>query len=123
MDLAAVRYIRLHIFSSKFIKKFLQNNSVKSCSHRFFLSFPVFSVLHETVLICSLISSLSSNACSSFSFKLSPLLCVGQLVGRAVGKDPVNSLSVEGFVQKTLVTSPEVAHLSLLLFNDTVHYL
>ncbi|XP_051272493.1 band 4.1-like protein 1 isoform X11 [Dicentrarchus labrax] len=29
------------------------------------------------------------------------------LVGRAVGKDPVNSLSVEGFVQKTLVTSPE----------------
>ncbi|XP_028261687.1 band 4.1-like protein 1 isoform X2 [Parambassis ranga] len=28
-------------------------------------------------------------------------------VGRAVGKDPVNSLSVEGFVQKTLVTSPE----------------
>uniref|UniRef100_A0A3B4Y4V1 Band 4.1-like protein 1 n=1 Tax=Seriola lalandi dorsalis TaxID=1841481 RepID=A0A3B4Y4V1_SERLL len=29
------------------------------------------------------------------------------LVGRAVGKDPVNSLSVEGFVQKTMVTSPE----------------
>ncbi|XP_029906847.1 band 4.1-like protein 1 isoform X4 [Myripristis murdjan] len=29
------------------------------------------------------------------------------LVGRAVGKDPVNSLSVEGFIQKTLVTSPE----------------
>ncbi|XP_063766353.1 band 4.1-like protein 1 isoform X1 [Eleginops maclovinus] len=29
------------------------------------------------------------------------------LVGRAVGKDPVNSLSVEGFVQKTVVTSPE----------------
>uniref|UniRef100_A0A3Q3T2D9 Band 4.1-like protein 1 n=1 Tax=Mastacembelus armatus TaxID=205130 RepID=A0A3Q3T2D9_9TELE len=29
------------------------------------------------------------------------------LLGRAVGKDPVNSLSVEGFVQKTLVTSPE----------------
>ncbi|XP_044205183.1 protein 4.1-like isoform X2 [Thunnus albacares] len=29
------------------------------------------------------------------------------LVGRAVGKDPVNNLSVEGFVQKTLVTSPE----------------
>ncbi|XP_072238974.1 band 4.1-like protein 1 isoform X4 [Leuresthes tenuis] len=29
------------------------------------------------------------------------------LVGRVVGKDPVNSLSVEGFVQKTLVTSPE----------------
>ncbi|XP_040015378.1 protein 4.1-like isoform X6 [Xiphias gladius] len=29
------------------------------------------------------------------------------LVGRAVGKDPVNSLSVEGFVQKSLVTSPE----------------
>ncbi|XP_067359575.1 band 4.1-like protein 1 isoform X3 [Channa argus] len=29
------------------------------------------------------------------------------LVGRALGKDPVNSLSVEGFVQKTLVTSPE----------------
>ncbi|CAG5984364.1 unnamed protein product [Menidia menidia] len=29
------------------------------------------------------------------------------LAGRAVGKDPVNSLSVEGFVQKTLVTSPE----------------
>ncbi|XP_042355258.1 band 4.1-like protein 1 isoform X6 [Plectropomus leopardus] len=29
------------------------------------------------------------------------------LVGRTVGKDPVNSLSVEGFVQKTLVTSPE----------------
>ncbi|XP_029286839.1 band 4.1-like protein 1 isoform X3 [Cottoperca gobio] len=28
-------------------------------------------------------------------------------VGRAVGKDPVNSLSVEGFVQKTVVTSPE----------------
>ncbi|XP_034052471.1 band 4.1-like protein 1 [Gymnodraco acuticeps] len=26
---------------------------------------------------------------------------------RAVGKDPVNSLSVEGFVQKTVVTSPE----------------
>uniref|UniRef100_A0A3Q2G965 Band 4.1-like protein 1 n=1 Tax=Cyprinodon variegatus TaxID=28743 RepID=A0A3Q2G965_CYPVA len=29
------------------------------------------------------------------------------LGGRAVGKDPVNSPSVEGFVQKTLVTSPE----------------
>ncbi|XP_044038574.1 protein 4.1-like isoform X10 [Siniperca chuatsi] len=29
------------------------------------------------------------------------------LVGRAVEKDPVNSLSVEGFIQKTLVTSPE----------------
>nr|XP_020448368.1 band 4.1-like protein 1 isoform X11 [Monopterus albus] len=29
------------------------------------------------------------------------------LVGRVVGKDPVNSLSVEGFIQKTLVTSPE----------------
>ncbi|KAM9408929.1 band 4.1-like protein 1 isoform 2-T2 [Pholidichthys leucotaenia] len=29
------------------------------------------------------------------------------LVGRAAGKDPVNNLSVEGFVQKTLVTSPE----------------
>uniref|UniRef100_A0A669CJC0 Band 4.1-like protein 1 n=1 Tax=Oreochromis niloticus TaxID=8128 RepID=A0A669CJC0_ORENI len=29
------------------------------------------------------------------------------LVGRAMGKEPVNSLSVEGFVQKTLVTSPE----------------
>ncbi|KAM3621922.1 uncharacterized protein V6R79_017854 [Siganus canaliculatus] len=29
------------------------------------------------------------------------------LVGRAVGKEPVNSLSVEGFVQKTVVTSPE----------------
>ncbi|XP_029946963.1 band 4.1-like protein 1 isoform X2 [Salarias fasciatus] len=29
------------------------------------------------------------------------------LVGRAAGKDPVNSLTVEGFVQKTLVTSPE----------------
>ncbi|XP_026202797.1 band 4.1-like protein 1 isoform X3 [Anabas testudineus] len=29
------------------------------------------------------------------------------LVGRAVGKDPVNSLSVEGFIQKTVVTSPE----------------
>ncbi|XP_074501620.1 uncharacterized protein LOC141773620 isoform X1 [Sebastes fasciatus] len=29
------------------------------------------------------------------------------LVGRAAGKDPVNSLSVEGFVQKTVVTSPE----------------
>uniref|UniRef100_A0A3Q2V4X4 Band 4.1-like protein 1 n=1 Tax=Haplochromis burtoni TaxID=8153 RepID=A0A3Q2V4X4_HAPBU len=28
-------------------------------------------------------------------------------VGRAMGKEPVNSLSVEGFVQKTLVTSPE----------------
>ncbi|KAK1901251.1 Band 4.1-like protein 1 [Dissostichus eleginoides] len=26
---------------------------------------------------------------------------------RAVGKDPVNSLSVEGFIQKTVVTSPE----------------
>ncbi|XP_032370171.1 band 4.1-like protein 1 isoform X13 [Etheostoma spectabile] len=29
------------------------------------------------------------------------------LVGRAVGKDPVNSQSVEGFFQKTVVTSPE----------------
>ncbi|XP_034440973.1 band 4.1-like protein 1 isoform X6 [Hippoglossus hippoglossus] len=29
------------------------------------------------------------------------------LVGRSVGQDPVNSLSVEGFVQKTVVTSPE----------------
>ncbi|KAM4581697.1 uncharacterized protein V3H82_005815 isoform 2-T3 [Fundulus diaphanus] len=29
------------------------------------------------------------------------------LGGRAVGKDPVNSPSVEGFVQKALVTSPE----------------
>ncbi|XP_029989561.1 band 4.1-like protein 1 isoform X1 [Sphaeramia orbicularis] len=29
------------------------------------------------------------------------------LVGRAMGKDPVNSLAVEGFIQKTLVTSPE----------------
>uniref|UniRef100_A0A8C5H8A5 Band 4.1-like protein 1 n=1 Tax=Gouania willdenowi TaxID=441366 RepID=A0A8C5H8A5_GOUWI len=29
------------------------------------------------------------------------------LVDRAAGKDTVNSLSVEGFVQKTLVTSPE----------------
>ncbi|XP_061583935.1 band 4.1-like protein 1 isoform X2 [Cololabis saira] len=29
------------------------------------------------------------------------------LPSRAAGKDPVNSLSVEGFVQKTLVTSPE----------------
>ncbi|KAM6927887.1 uncharacterized protein FYW49_004067 [Xenentodon cancila] len=29
------------------------------------------------------------------------------LLSRAAGKDPVNSLSVEGFVQKTLVTSPE----------------
>uniref|UniRef100_UPI0037E95868 band 4.1-like protein 1 isoform X3 n=1 Tax=Semicossyphus pulcher TaxID=241346 RepID=UPI0037E95868 len=28
-------------------------------------------------------------------------------LGRAVGKDTVNNLSVEGFVQKTLVTSPE----------------
>uniref|UniRef100_A0A8D3B339 FERM domain-containing protein n=1 Tax=Scophthalmus maximus TaxID=52904 RepID=A0A8D3B339_SCOMX len=28
-------------------------------------------------------------------------------VGRAVGKDPINSLSVEGLVQKTVVTSPE----------------
>ncbi|XP_035857622.1 band 4.1-like protein 1 isoform X3 [Sander lucioperca] len=28
-------------------------------------------------------------------------------VGRAVGKDPVNSQSVEGFFQKTVVTSPE----------------
>ncbi|KAF7645407.1 hypothetical protein LDENG_00204940 [Lucifuga dentata] len=27
--------------------------------------------------------------------------------GRAAGKDPVNSLSVEGFIQKTLLTSPE----------------
>uniref|UniRef100_A0A7N9B222 Band 4.1-like protein 1 n=1 Tax=Mastacembelus armatus TaxID=205130 RepID=A0A7N9B222_9TELE len=51
---------------------------------------------------------MSSTDCSSLSFKLSPLLRVGQLLGRAVGKDPVNSLSVEGFVQKTLVTSPEV---------------
>uniref|UniRef100_A0AAQ5X8J7 FERM domain-containing protein n=1 Tax=Amphiprion ocellaris TaxID=80972 RepID=A0AAQ5X8J7_AMPOC len=31
-----------------------------------------------------------------------------------VGKDPVNSLSVEGFVQKTLVTSPEVHSFSLI---------
>nr|XP_054604309.1 band 4.1-like protein 1 isoform X8 [Nothobranchius furzeri] len=29
------------------------------------------------------------------------------LGGRAAGKDPANSLSVEGFVQKTVVTSPE----------------
>ncbi|XP_069570828.1 band 4.1-like protein 1 isoform X5 [Brachyistius frenatus] len=28
-------------------------------------------------------------------------------LGQAAGKDPANSLSVEGFVQKTLVTSPE----------------
>ncbi|XP_058486753.1 protein 4.1-like isoform X8 [Solea solea] len=28
-------------------------------------------------------------------------------VGRAAGKEPVNSLSVEGYVQKTMVTSPE----------------
>ena len=34
-----------------------------------------------------------------------------------MGKDPVNNLSVEGFIQKTLVTSPEVAHISL--FCDT----
>jgi len=69
------------------------------------------------LLIHSLILGLSSNGCSSFSLKLSPLLRVGQLVGRAVGKDPVNSLSVEGFVQKTLVTSPEVAHPSLFLLS------
>uniref|UniRef100_A0A3B3B3X3 Erythrocyte membrane protein band 4.1 like 1 n=1 Tax=Oryzias melastigma TaxID=30732 RepID=A0A3B3B3X3_ORYME len=29
------------------------------------------------------------------------------LGGRVIGKDPVNSLSVEGFIQKTYVTSPE----------------
>lgn len=54
----------------------------------------------------------------------SPLCLVSrQLVGRAVGKDPVNSLSVEGFVQKTVVTSPEVAHLSLFPFHYAVYYL
>lgn len=47
------------------------------------------------------------------SFELSPLPRAGQSAGQAVGKDPVNSLSVEGFVQKTVVASPEVAHFSL----------
>lgn len=35
-------------------------------------------------------------------------------MGLAMGKDPVNSLSVEGLIQKTLVTSPEVAYIFIL---------
>lgn len=44
-------------------------------------------------------------------------------MGRAGGKDPVNSLFVEGFTQKTLVTSPEVAQLYCCSFmrNHSVH--
>lgn len=52
------------------------------------------------------------NLCfQNFEFALEQLLSlpVEQSVGRAAGKDPGNSLSVEGFTQKTLVTSPEVA--------------
>ena len=59
-------------------------------------------------------SSLCSfhNLClQNFEFRLEQLLSlpVKQSVGRAVEKDPGNSLSVEGFIQKTLVASPEVA--------------
>lgn len=63
-------------------------------------------------LILSLNVCLNSDCCFFF-FNLSPLLHAGQLGGWQVGKDPVNSLSVEGFVQKTMVTSPEVALFSL----------
>lgn len=38
-------------------------------------------------------------------------------MGLAMGKDPVNSLSVEGLIQKTLVTSPEVAYIFILYEN------
>ncbi|KAM9522564.1 band 4.1-like protein 1 isoform 6-T6 [Salvelinus alpinus] len=36
------------------------------------------------------------------------------------GKDPVNSFSVEGFFQKTLVTSPEEPLSTLAIYEDTV---
>lgn len=104
----------LHIFISKLIKRFYRA-TVKPC----FLSFTQNCL---TVRYCH-ISRLNANYFCSFSSKPAPLLCVGQLVGRAMGKDSVNSLSVEGFVQTTLVTSPEVAHLLLLLFSDIVYYL
>lgn len=114
VDLVAVRWTALLVFSLKFNRKVCTISEL-SCTDSsclsYFLSFAWNGLLCIS-LIYSLISNPSSNGCSSFSFKLSPLPRVDQLVGRAVGKDPVNSLSVEGFVQKTVVTSPEVAHLS-----------
>nr|XP_043879345.1 band 4.1-like protein 1 isoform X2 [Solea senegalensis] len=42
-------------------------------------------------------------------------------VGRAAGKEPVNSLSVEGYVQKTMVTSPEGSEEWVLIENQETY--
>ena len=82
------------------------------------LSFPPLTALHETVIWC-----FSTNV-NSFSdlcllclllltnislFLFCPLRADPQPVGQAGGKAPADLPSDEGFVLRTLVTSPEVA--------------
>lgn len=109
----SVRYPHCHGFKQKFLKMFLMLSNSKA-THVLTLS--CFCMKLCVSLTPSLSVCLSSNSCFFF-FKLSPLLRAGKLGGWQVGKDPVNSLSVEGFIQKTLVTSPEVA-----LFSQFPYY-
>lgn len=66
-DSVAVRYMQLPVFTLNFIKNFLPMSlGAPSLS-----AGPIFFLLHEVLCCAHLIfSSLSSNSCSSFSFKL-----------------------------------------------------
>ena len=61
----------------------------------------------------------SSNRCSPLSLSLSTAgFCSTsrQVSGRTGDKDPVNGHTLEGFIQKTVVASPEVSVLSSLFY-------